>query len=341
MSFPESAMTSSPNDEGRMRRFFFQHPKQSIGAAMGLTFLALLPRVDLLGQGAIPVLQALSPVFCLAAVIVATAMALGGRWFPAILLLSGSLLCMAPSLVPLSEVPTASSESPMQVFSINVEHSRADIGALAEVIEEHHVEVAVLVEVDERFIRNLLSSGVKQLLPYRSQAVTPGDTAGTVILSKYPMNREIRIPMADDIVTFDHPSAVIDHPRYGMVRVAAVHPHAPVVDRAHKWKSILESIDAWQATQTGMPLVMAGDFNASRAHPAFRELSSTFVDTSAASGIFPTPTWPAAGSVPAFVAIDHVLVRGLTAAGWQRIAIPGTDHYGIIAAVTSVEVENH
>ncbi len=133
------------------------------------------------------------------------------------------------------------------------------------------------------------------------------------------------------------PSAVIEHPRFGTIRVAAVHPHAPVVDGAGKWKSILGSIDAWQSTHTDIPMLLAGDFNASHAHPAFREIAADFTDTSAAAGIFPIPTWPATGRLPAFTAIDHILVRGLAATGWQRVPVPGTDHYGIIATVTGIE----
>ena len=102
-------------------------------------------------------------------------------------------------------------------------------------------------------------------------------------------------------------------------------------------EDILQSLDAWQASRDGIPLVMAGDFNSTRAHPAFRELARSFDDAGATAGLLPVPTWPASFPGPAVLAIDHILVRGLAPTGWQRVLIPGTDHYGIVTTLTSVE----
>lgn len=313
-----------------------RHPRLTLGTALVAVFLAVLPRLDLLGGGWIPVLQALVPVICLGAALVSVFMLLGRRWVPALLLLAGAVLGMLPALV-LGGNPQVSSAVPITVFSVNVEHSQADPGALAETIKVHHVEVVILVEVDEPLIGNLLAHGVKGLLPYRSPTVTPGDTAGTVILSKYPLHQESRIPVVDGLVAFDQPTAIIRHPQLGPIRVAAVHPLAPVVDGAVQWRRTLGSIRVWQALHTEVPLVLAGDFNASYAHPAFRELARDLTDTATAAGIVPLPTWPANGRIPAFTAIDHVLTRGLSATSWQRVSIPNTDHYGILATVTGVE----
>lgn len=306
-------------------------------AALAALFLAVIPHLDLLGRGWFPVLQALVPALCLAAAVVALLLALGRKWVPALLLVSGAVLGLLPTLVPVAGIPTASPAAPLTVFSVNVEHSQADVGALADTIKAHRADVVVLVEVDEELISDLLARGVKGILPYRSPTVTPGDTAGTAILSRFPLKPEPRIPVAEGIDAFDQPSAVIEHPRFGPIRVAAVHPYAPVVDGAYKWRSILGSIDAWQSGHTDIPMVLAGDFNASHAHPAFRDLARNFADTSAAAGILPIPTWSATGSLPAFTAIDHILVRGLAPTGWQRVLVPDTDHYGIIATVTGIE----
>lgn len=299
--------------------------------------LVVLPHLNLLGRGWIPVLQALVPALCMAAAFGATIMAYRRHWVPALLLLAGAVLGLLPVLVPVVGMPAASAAAPITVFSVNVEHSQADIGYLADTIKTHRADVVILVEADEALIGNLLAHGVKEILPYRSPTVTPGDTAGTAILSKYPVQPESRIPMVEGIIAFDQPSVVIQHPRFGQIRVAAMHPYAPVVDGAYKWRRILESIDAWQARHTEIPMLLAGDFNASYAHPAFRQLARTFTDTSAAAGILPIPTWSAAAHLPAFTAIDHILTRGLAATSWQRVSIPNTDHYGIIATVTSIE----
>lgn len=308
-----------------------------LGAAGAALSLAVLPHLGMLAYGLIPILQALVPVFCLAAALLACAAVLSRRWFPALLLIVGALLGIMPSLVPTTNVPPASASAPLTIFSINVEHSGADVEALARVITERRVDVIVLVEVNEKLIEEVLAQGTRGSLPYRSPTVSPGSTAGTAILSRYPLTSEARIYVVDGIAAFDHPSVVLHHPRFGPVRVAGVHPYAPIVDGATMWKKIIKSIDAWQAERTEIPMILAGDFNATRAHPVFRVLAGKFTDTAAAAGRLPIPTWPARGPVPALIAIDHVLVRGLAPTGWQRITIPGTDHHGIIATVTSIE----
>ena len=306
-----------------------------------MVLLAVLPQLNLLGFGVVPVLQALVPLFCLAAAGVAAIMLLRRRWLAALVLIIGALLAIAPSLVPVVATPTASSDAPLTVFSINVEFSRADAAALEKGIMDSRADVVVLVEVGEPLIKDLLARGLRERLPYRSPTVSSGGDAGTAILSRYPLVPEGRIPVADGIVAFDQPSVVIDHPDFGSIRVAGVHPYAPIVDGAVKWRGILRSLDSWQSRHHDIPMIMAGDFNATRAHPAFRELASSFNDVAAAAGPLPVPTWPASMPVPALLAIDHVLVKGLVAVGWQRIRIPGTDHYGIVGTVTSPASVNH
>jgi endonuclease/exonuclease/phosphatase (EEP) superfamily protein YafD len=331
--------------EAREKPWIFRsvrrHPRPSSWLSSAMVLLAVLPQLNLLGFGAVPVLQALVPLFCLAAAGVAAIMALRRRWLAMLVLIIGALLAILPSLVPVTATPTASSAAPLTVFSINVEFSRAEAAALEKSIMESDADVVVLVEVGEPLIKEMLSRGLRGQLPYRSPTVTSAGDAGTAILSRYPLVPEGHIPVANGIVAFDQPSVVIDHPDFGLIRVAGVHPYAPVVDGAVKWRGILRSLDSWQAQHHDIPLIMAGDFNATRAHPAFRELARSFNDAAAAAGPLPIPTWPASMPVPALLAIDHILARGLVATGWQRIWIPGTDHYGIVATVTSPERVNH
>lgn len=293
--------------------------------------LAVLPHPDVLGP--VPVLQALVPVFCLAALALAVVLALRRRWFPMLAMLSGAMLGILPVLVPATGNQLPPGGSSMAILSINVEHSHADVQALAAAVRVHHVEVLVLVETDESLIEELLGHGIREILPFRSATVTPGDTAGTAILSAHPLLAASQIPVGGGQTSFDQPWVTIDHPRLGPLRVAAVHPYAPVVAGAGPWRAILGSIEQWQSQHTELPLVLAGDFNASRSHPAFRKLAHGFVDTSTEAGPFPIPTWPADLPGPAVFAIDHILVRGLDVTGWQRVRIPGTDHFGVLATI--------
>lgn len=87
--------------------------------------------------------------------------------------------------------------------------------------------------------------------------------------------------------------------------------------------------------QNGMPLVMAGDFNATAAHPQFRALAAGLVEASPRFGPWAGATWPADMDLPAFAGIDHVLVRGLAVLDSERFSVPGTDHHGIVAHLAS------
>lgn len=309
----------------------FSYPWLTGIAALGGLLLAGMPHLDILLFGLMPVLQALAPVLCILAVLVSTTLALLKRPAAAVILCVGALVGALPLLVPGSASREATSP-PAAILSFNVERAGADTSALAAMISEHEVEVAVIVETDESFIRDLLSLGIEELLPFRSQQVSPGGVAGTVILSKYPVSQEEQIFVPPDIAALDQPVAVIEHPTIGRFRVAGVHPYPPIAG-ARTWRETLGAIETWQTENTDLPLVLAGDFNASHAHPGFRELASSFTDSAAASGLFPTPTWPATGLIPAFTAIDHVLVRDLTAVQWQRVKLSGTDHFGIIASI--------
>ncbi|MFJ6415785.1 endonuclease/exonuclease/phosphatase family protein [Paeniglutamicibacter sp. NPDC091659] len=255
------------------------------------------------------------------------------RRLPALILLLGSIIGGIPLLVP-SEVSAETKFAPLSVLSINVERGGADVSSLSAVIKNQEVDIAILIEADEYLIKSLLSPDIKKMLPYRSGTVSSGGTAGTAMLSKYPLQQEDEISVPAGVTSFDQPVATVDHPQLGSIRIAGVHPYPPI-SGAIEWKKSLESINSWQSENTDLPLVMAGDFNASYAHPEFREIASSFTDTAASAGILPISTWPASGPIPAFTAIDHVLVRDLSTTSWERVKIPNTDHFGIIAKVTS------
>lgn len=306
-------------------------------SALILGVLGFLPHLNGLGYGIVPILQALIPIFCVMAGVLAIVLFLGQKWISASLVLLGAVLGILPTLVPVSNLPVASDVEPMAVLSINVEHSRADIAVIASLVKDHEIAVLVLTEVDERLIAELLARIDKNGLAFRSPQVSSGDTAGTVILSKYPLISEPRVPALDGIFTFDLPVALIKHPWFGAIRVVGVHPYAPLGENAYGWKKTIESIDLWQLERTQIPMILAGDFNSTYAHPVFRRLAKKFTNTSAVVGIFPKPTWPATGPVPVFAAIDHILIRGLAVTDWQRIKIPNTDHFGILSLVTSIE----
>jgi endonuclease/exonuclease/phosphatase family metal-dependent hydrolase len=85
------------------------------------------------------------------------------------------------------------------------------------------------------------------------------------------------------------------------------------------------------------PHVVAGDFNATRDHEAFRELlAAGFADCADSSQdrSWPGFTWPAAGRALPVMRLDHVLVSRTAAVPMARtIRVPRTDHRGVLVTI--------
>ena len=263
-----------------------RHPWLASCTALAALVLAVIPHLDMLGRGWIPGPSGTGSGAVPGRGGRSLLLALGRQWVPALLLVVGSRAGIAADAGARRRPPHGLLGGTVD----GVQRERRAFAGGCRRPGRHHqgarrADVVVLVEVDEELISDLLARGVKGILPYRSPTVTPGDTAGTAILSRFPLKPESRIPVAEGIDAFDHPSAVIEHPRFGPIRVAAVHPHAPVVDGAGKWRSILGSIDAWQSTAHGHPHGAGGGLQRQPCAPGIQ---------GARRGTSPTPPPPRA-----------------------------------------------
>lgn len=311
-------------------------PGLLLAALVVSAVLACLPRIDVLAGGLVPVSQALHPVLSLGALAAALVLAASRQLGAAALLTAGLAVGLLPTLIPAAagmaaEAPASGS---VTVFSLNVQHAQAEEAEIRRILVGQRPQIVVLVEVDEPFIDRVLAGGVGDQLPYRSPAVSGGGSDGTVILSAYPLANEPAISSFDSSRRFDQPVAVASHPDLGQLRVAAIHITAPVVRAGQVWREGLESLERWQRENDSMPLVLAGDFNATYAHPAFRRVAGSLADSAAEAGPFAAPTWPS--QLP-FAAIDHVLARGLAPLQWQRVEIGNSDHRGLLVRLAGIE----
>jgi endonuclease/exonuclease/phosphatase (EEP) superfamily protein YafD len=109
-----------------------------------------------------------------------------------------------------------------------------------------------------------------------------------------------------------------------------VHAFPPVPGRLRQWRTSFHELTRWVHRTRG-PVVLAGDFNASVDHPGMRELlAGGLRDAHEAAGAGRPPTWPHGRWVPAFVQLDHVLVRGVDVDSADETRIPGTDHDAVV-----------
>lgn len=309
--------------------------------------LAVLPHLVVTAPWVVAPLQALTPVLGVTALVLAAVLAVTRQGWAALVLAVGAVAGLIPVLVPgtLPGVVAAAAtdrEAPggLTLLSLNVEFAGVDQDALAAAILDHRVDVLVLVEADEELLSGLEERGALEGLPHRTAMISadpPGGAAGgAVILSAHPVRDEGVLPRFAGHRHFDQPVAVIQDPVLGPVRVVGIHPVPPLGgDFVPSWDETLRGVDQWQTGQTDLPLVVAGDFNASGAHPQFRALAEGFTSAAAAGGPWPGPTWPVGSWVPPFTQIDHVLMRGLAPQDYQRLTLPGTDHRGILTTVTA------
>lgn len=289
---------------------------------------AVLPHLEIRGIAAIPVAQALVPVGAVGLLVLAGVSLVLRSWTAAAAFVLGAVISAIPTLTPVHAGAGAGCEvrTSATILSFNAKFADADPAALSDLIRDTEPIAVVLLETSEPFIDAVLTEhGLAEALPHRSREVSPGPASGSVILSAYPLSDEEDVPGS----AFDQVSAVATVPGAGDVRIAAVHPPPPVW-QPNAWRDGLDDIAGWVRDTSDETLIVAGDFNASFAHPALRRLAAGLRSGAEAAGPIPWPTWPEEKAIPAFTAIDHIFSRGATPLEWSTVAIAGSDHRAVI-----------
>ena len=116
------------------------------------------------------------------------------------------------------------------------------------------------------------------------------------------------------------------------VTVTSVHPVSPYPDDTADWSAELGRLADWLGDLEG-PVVVVGDFNATRDHHQFRTiLAAGYADAASQVGAGWLPTYPAnRRRVPLLITIDHVLASdGIVATDVERVEIADTDHASLV-----------
>lgn len=294
-------------------------------APVGTVFL------DRTWWGIAPLLQAVAPwSCCLAAVLGACALALVSRrrtiW--ALCVLSAAV-AVGSSLVvrdhPSGEAPGGPLAT---IVSFNTKMGAADPRALMARLTTLHADVMFLLEADRWFVERLDQAGARSVWPYRlvSAADAP---AATAVLSRVALAGGHQ-DRAMSFVSWEAEAVLGRVP----VMLKAVHPAPPLLDLVPQWRSDLRRLARMASTTSGR-MLMAGDFNADVAHPAFRTICSAATDLHGCGSFYSRPTWgPLAGS-GSILPLDHVLARGLAVISDGSFAVPGSDHRAVWATVAA------
>ncbi len=215
----------------------------------------------------------------------------------------------------------------LRVLTSNVEFGQGT-GSLVAAVRREKPDVVFVQECDYACDAQL-KKDVSRDYPHR-RAVEGGGSEGSVILSRFPLR-----PTDGVRGTMGMPGAIADVDGHA-VRLQLAHPMPPLPGQLDLWRSELGALRATAATDRGTPLVLAGDFNASQDHAAFRRILDTGLrDASRLDGADRTATWPARTAPTLGAQIDHVLVsRDFAARRTRVLDLADTDHRAVVTDLT-------
>ncbi|MFI1729034.1 endonuclease/exonuclease/phosphatase family protein [Streptomyces acidicola] len=218
--------------------------------------------------------------------------------------------------------------APVRVLTSNVQFGRGT-DALVGAVRRHDPDIVFVQECEQTCSAALRDAFEGDGYPYR-QAVEGYGSDGSVILSRFPLTEAGAVPG-----TMGMPGATADV-RGHRVRLQLAHPMPPLPGQLDTWRSELGRLRAYAEADRSTPTIVAGDFNASQDHAAFRRiLDAGLRDGARLAGEDRTPSWPAR-TAPTFGAqIDHVLVsRDFAAQRARFLGVDGTDHRALLVDLT-------
>lgn len=238
------------------------------------------------------------------------------------------VLALATLLVPrvLSEEQPAADGDRLRIMSINLYAGRADANTVARIAREQKVDLLVLPELTQEKDAALAAEGLNELLPNRVYD-TDATGSGTAVLSKFALRQVVLMNES----TLAQPSMVVDVPGNSDVELTAVHIQPGVRSG---------SVLTWRTELADLPRpaerirVLAGDFNASFDHAAFRSvLDRGYADAAESTGNGLTATWSQWPFGPP-VTIDHILADSRCAFGSYAVFdVPGSDHKALVSEI--------
>ncbi|WP_329054374.1 endonuclease/exonuclease/phosphatase family protein [Amycolatopsis sp. NBC_01488] len=212
----------------------------------------------------------------------------------------------------------------LRVLASNLLYGQADPKAVVDLVREQRIDVLNLVEMTPRAVDGLTAAGLFQLLPYRVLHPAPG-AFGSGIVSRFPLTE---VNLTGDSAA-KQPGAQADLGDGVVAEIVAVHPISPDVDTP-QWEREIKDLSR-AAGEHGLR-ILAGDFNATLDHAAFRTvLSRGYNDAASERGDALEPTWPSSSPL---VTIDHVVVDNRAAVQDYRVFdVAGSDHRAVFAEV--------
>jgi len=244
--------------------------------------------------------------------------------FVAVLVLGTTAWSTVPYM-PQAVIPYGLPLARVKVIAANVEFGQGT-ASLVEAVRRERPQLVFVSECDGA-CRSTLTRTFAEALPHYASVEGEG-SVGSILLSSYPLRDWRMIPAAMGM-----PGATAEIAGVP-VRLQLTHPLPPVPGQVYLWKRELGRVKDTVAAQRTGPMLVAGDFNASQDHAAFREILAAcgLQDAARRANRSRTPTWPTEGPpLPPFVQIDHVLVRDFSVREVRFLDLAGSDHRAVLA----------
>jgi endonuclease/exonuclease/phosphatase (EEP) superfamily protein YafD len=239
-------------------------------------------------------------------------------------------LAMGALLGPryLSEEQPAANGDHLRVMAANLYLGRADARSIVNLVRQQQVDVLALPELTPTAVSALDDAGLSNLLPYRVFDDRPGGDGGGVA-AKFPLRKIILMPET----VLSSPSVVVDVPGREDLELTAVHLQPPLSNPdTGIWRRELAALP--RAAPRDRVRILAGDFNATLDHVAFRELVDRgYADAGEETGEGLDATWSSLPTGPPLT-IDHIVVDSRCAiSSYGVFDVPGSDHNAIVAEI--------
>ncbi|MGP3986992.1 endonuclease/exonuclease/phosphatase family protein [Streptomyces sp. 3N207] len=283
------------------------------------------------GPTPVPQLLAFLPWLLAPAWLAALGAALSRRWLVllwALAVLGGTGWFLRP-YGPSAPADTAArpAKAQFRVLTANLKYGAATPD-LVKTVRRERPQIVSVQECDARCAVALRDPALREEYPHR--IVTGGGGArGSALLSIYPLRdrSEVRGRLS-------MPGAVADvHGERVALQVA--HPMPPNPGSTAAWRVELDRLRAVAAARGKLPTLIAGDFNSSQDHAAFRAILKTGMhDAARMLGNSRTPTWPTRTTPVLGAQIDHVLLsEKLLPVDGEFLDLRGTDHRALLVNV--------
>lgn len=250
------------------------------------------------------------------------------RWLPALAALVALMLAGIAQAKGHAPPDGAKGQACLRIAQMNLYQYNDRHGEVIGTARGTGADLISFQEVDSAWGR-ALTHGLEDLYPYG--LVRPQyDLYGIAVFSKLPLlGVEVLQLGVRPVITAKVRTAE------GAVRIFAVHATSPGSYGEFQDRQAQLDLLAGLVAASAMPTVVVGDLNTVSWDDAFRQLCSKAGLHE--GGGAPLATWPATAGLP-MVPLDHVLVTPpLGVASTRSFPVPGSDHRGLVAEITSTQ----